>query len=117
MNSMQEVSIPGVPVTRVSVSQGYELTAPDLTTRPPTPGASIERIKLVIEARDYDHFEAKLYQQFQQKLLNHPVLSQYLSADGVNFGQFSTAQPDKDDSSRSFVVFTMDCNFNPRERK
>ena len=64
-----------------------------------------------------DPLEDENANKFKDKLLTHPWFKQYLAKDSpITFKGFSNPTPDKDDPSKVFVAFTMECAFTELTR-
>ena len=56
-------------------------------------------------------------QNTKARLLNHPWFKRYLAKDSpVTFKGFSNPTVEKDDPSKVFVAFTMECTFTEQVR-
>ncbi len=119
MNALQECALDQVQVTRIRVEQSYNVQAAVLSKErgKSKPAASTERIVLVIVARDYGRAEDESSTKFKDKIKDHPWFKQYLAKENpISFKGFSNPTPDKDDPSRVFVSFTMECAFAEQVR-
>lgn len=120
MNALQECTLDQIQVTRVRVEQSYNVQPAVVNKAEPRkskPASSTERIVLVITARDYGRTEDESSIKFKDKLLGHAWFKQYLAKENpISFKGFTNPTPDKDDPSRVFVTFTMECAFTERVR-
>lgn len=114
MDALQECTLPQVQITRVRVDQNYQIQ-PAVVSRErgkSKPAASTEMVILVITARDYGRQEDRVYQAFKDKIENHPWFKRHLTKENsTRFRGFSNPTPDKDDPTKVFVTFTMECLF------
>lgn len=114
MEALQQCTLPQVQVTRVKVEQNYTSQAAVVSRErgKSKPASATENIVLVITARDYGRQEDRVYQTFKEKLEAHPWFKQHLvKENATRFKGFSNPTLDKEDPSRSFVTFTMECIF------
>lgn len=118
LNAMQEVAQEPVQVTRIRVEQAYNVQAAVVSRErgKSKPASSTEAIKLVVTARDYGSADAN-YVKLKERVEAHPWFKRYLAKENaVTFKGFSNPTPDKDDPSRVFVTFTMECAFTEHFR-
>jgi len=118
LNAMQQVVVPDVPVKQLRVTQGYEIEAARMNGRVPQPATSTEIISVTILARDYGRPADQLYDKFRQQVLANEWMRERLDEEkGITFESFGGPTPDRNDSSKSFVPFTMRMNFKRVERR
>ena len=118
LNALQEVTRDPIQVTRVRVDQGYNVQAAVLSKErgKSKPASSTEIIKLTVTARDYGAADQN-YLKFKERVEAHPWFKQHLAKETpISFKGFTAPTPDKDDPSRVFVSFTMECDFTERFR-
>jgi len=130
LNSLQKVmgdlTPPGgpCPVTllRFRVTQGYTYTE----GKKPAAGAkgggkpavSTEKIVLSIEGRDYGSEQEQNYTKLKEKLEADPYLKEQFRKDNpVRLAGFSERQTDPADPTKSFVTFSLECNYPERARE
>lgn len=119
LNALQTCTVENIQVTRLHVEQTYNVQAAVLSKErgKSKPASSTERIVLTISARDYGRTEDENANKFKEKLLNHPWFKRYLAKDSpVTFKGFSNPTVEKDDPSKVFVAFTMECTFTEQVR-
>ena len=119
LNALQECTLEQIQVTRIRVEQSYTVTPAVLSKErgKSKPANSAERIVLVITARDYGRPEDESSIKFKDKILKHPWFKQYLPSENqISFKGFTNPTPDKDDPSRVYVSFTMECAFTEQVR-
>lgn len=119
LNALQECALDQIQITRIRTEQSYQLT-PAVASKErgkSKPATAAERIVVVIAARDYGRPADENSIKFKDKLQNHAWFKQYLAKENpISFKGFSNPTPDKDDPSRVFVSFTMECAFNEQVR-
>ena len=120
MNALQECTVAHIQVTRVRADQSYNLIPAVVNKAEPRkskPASTTERIVLVITARDYGRTEDESSIKFKDKLAAHAWFKQHLARENpISFKGFSNPTVDKDDPSRSYVTFTMECAFTEQVR-
>lgn len=119
MNALQECALDQIQVSRVRVEQSYNVQAAVVSKErgKSKPAVSTEHIVLVIVARDYGRSDEEGSTKFKDKIKDHPWFKQYLARENpISFKGFSNPTPDKDDPSRVFVTFTMECAFAEQVR-
>ncbi len=118
LNALQEITQEPVQLTRIRVEQSYNVQAAVLSRErgKSKPASSTETIKLVVTARDYGAADAN-YIKLKERVEAHPWFKQYLAKENaIAFKGFSNPTPDKDDPSKVFVSFTMECAFTEQFR-
>ena len=118
LNALQEIAREPIHVTRIRAEQGYNLQAAVVSKErgKSKPASSTETTRLVVTARDYGAADQN-YIKFKERVEAHPWFKQYLvKENAVTFKGFSDPTPDKDDPSRVFVSFTMECTFTEQFR-
>lgn len=119
MNALQECVLDQIQVTRIRVEQSYNVVPAVLSKErgKSKPASSTERIVLVIVARDYGRSEDEGSTKFKDRIKDHPWFKQYLATENpISFKGFTKPTPDKDDPTRVFVSFTMECAFTDQVR-
>lgn len=114
LNALQECSLEQIQVTRIRADQSYNVVPAVLSKErgKSKPAAATERIVLAITARDYGRPEDESSIKFKDRILANPWFKQHLAKENpISFKGFSSPTTDKDDSSRVFVSFTMECAF------
>lgn len=119
MNALQECTLGQIQVTRIRAEQSYNVV-PAVVSKErgkSKPASSTERIVLVITARDYGRPEDESSIKFKKRINEHPWFSQHLAKENpISFKGFTNPTADKDDPSRVFVSFTMECAFAEQVR-
>ena len=119
LNALQTCTVENIQVTRLRVEQTYNVQPAVLSKErgKSKPASSTEHIVLVISARDYGRTEDENANKFKDKLLVHPWFKQYLAKESpITFKGFSNPTPDKEDPTKVFVAFTMECAFTEQTR-
>lgn len=120
LNALQECAMDQVIVTRVRADQTYVLTPAVVNKAEPRkskPASAAERIVLVIAARDYGRPADENSIKFKEKIQGHPWFKKYLAAENpIAFKGFSNPTPDKEDPTKVFITFTMECAFAEQVR-
>ncbi len=119
MNALQECTLEQIQITRVRGEQSYNVVPAVLSKErgKSKPASSTERIVLVITARDYGRPEDETSIKLRDKILANPWFKQHLAKENaISFKGFSNPTADKDDPTRVFVSFTMECAFTEQVR-
>jgi hypothetical protein len=116
MESFQKIYVPNVQTTRVRLDQTYALTpgsAPVTNSYgvvPGRPGTSIERISLIVDAKDSSANPGDQVNHFKDALVNQDFFKTQLNqTNGVRLSNLSSPQASAD--SRTYVMFTLECRF------
>ena len=117
LNALQQTSVEGVNLVKLRGDHNYqqiEAVAPKPTATPPqrgSPAASIEKITLTLEARDYGNPTEQNYNRFKAAIQNFPFFRPYFSRpDSVKLTSLS-APTEEPGGNRRFVQFTLECQF------
>lgn len=119
MNALQECTLEQIQITRIRADQNYNLVPAVLSKErgKSKPASSSERIVLMITARDYGRPEDESSIKLRDKILGHPWFKQHLAKENpISFKGFSNPIADKDDASRVYISFTMECAFAEQVR-
>jgi hypothetical protein len=118
-NALQDSIVPNIQLTRLKTEQKYLQVKPVITEtkgkKAPLPETTTtETVTMTIEARDY----AGQFSKFQEALATNAFFKSVLTNDGVKLVQLSPPSANDPESvgQRSFVVFTIECLFNPKTR-
>jgi hypothetical protein len=116
MNAFQKTYVSNVQVTRIRVDQAYNVIAgsPAVTNAygvvPGKPGSSVEKIALIVDAKDLSANPGDQVNHFKDALVGQEFFkSQLNQTNGVRLSNLSAPQSQAD--NRSFVVFTLECRF------
>jgi hypothetical protein len=116
LNAMQGVVMEGIQLVHLTLE--VRITnpepAPVSDANPtPKPPATVETVTLVLQGKDYGNQPA--LDAFIDRMLEVPYFKEHLQkVDPVRLRERSTPQVDPDDVSRTFIFFTIECNFAPR---
>ena len=123
LNALQKVSIANVNLTGFRVDQLYKYTEATKSRVvgkarvPATPATSTEKIVLTLTAKDYGNPTDQNYSKFKDQLAALPFFKTQLpDANSIKFKRFSQPTVDKDDLSRSYVSFPLECSFPEKTR-
>jgi hypothetical protein len=116
LNALQQVSVSGVQLTRIKVDQDYFYTA---GTKPQTNGDRItrgwpdtvtEKIVVSLDARDASANPGDQVNKFKEAVADETYFKTALNkTNGVQLTYLSPPQVGTD--GKSFVLFTLQCNF------
>ena len=119
MNALQECTLGQIQVTRIRAEQSYNVVPAVLSKErgKSKSASSTERTVLVITARDYGRPEDESSIKLRDKILANPWFKQQLAKENaITFKGFSNPMADKDDATRVYVSFTMECAFTEQVR-
>jgi hypothetical protein len=121
MNAFQKTCVSNVQVTRIRLDQSYNVTSgsPPVTNAygvvPGKPGNSVEKISLIVDAKDLSANPGDQVNHFKDALVGQEFFkSQLNQTNGVRLSNLSAPQSQGD--SRPFVVFTLECRFLDKTR-
>lgn len=117
LDSLQQTTVDGVQLVRLRADQVYTQTdavPPKPTATPPQagkPASSVEKISLILEARDYGNPNEQNYNRFKAAIQNFPFFRQYFTKqDSVKLTSLSPPAEDPVKGG-NFVQFTLECQF------
>lgn len=123
LNALQQVLVNNVSLTTFRADQSYkyaEATKSRVvgkTRVPATPATSTEKVAITLTAKDYGNPTEQNYSKFKEQLSALPYFkSQLPDANSFRFKGFSQPTVDKDDLTRSYVSFTLECSFPEKVR-
>lgn len=123
LDALQQVLVNNVSVTALRVEQSYkyaEATKSRVvgkTRIPAAPATSTEKIAITLTAKDYGNPTAQNYSKFKDQLAALPHFkSQLPDPNSFRFRGFSQPTVDKDDLSKSYVSFTLECSLPEKVR-
>jgi hypothetical protein len=105
-------------VTRIKVLQTYEEKAGDLKAKKGP--SSKEKIVVTIDARDYGRAEEQNYNKFKERVVSEPYFKEHLPGDpatSVRVGGFTQPLVDKDDPTKTYIGFWLECSFQEKVRE
>lgn len=124
LDALQQVSVTNVALGRINTKQEYFFTE-DVKAKtnatgvviPGKPATSREKIVMTLEAKDYGSQNDGNYSKFVQALSESPYFKDALSkTNGVNLKSILPNQTDTMDPTRTFTLFTLDCNYPEKVR-
>lgn len=121
LNALQYACVEDVQTMRLRTEQTYAQTEgikPSTSTAgvtsPGKPPTARETVLLTLEAKDYSSNPVENIARFQEKISNEPYFKTNLQKSQLT-GR-SPAQTDPSNPSRSFVLFTIECQFPEKRR-
>ncbi len=114
LNALQFSMVEHIQATQVRTRQSYDVT-PEVKTKGTVkgkPATSTEKISLLIEARDFGPPSGEQVDHFKRKLLEQPYFKAcFTNENALRLTSRSQPQPDPTDTTRTFVLFTLEGNF------
>lgn len=114
LNALQHALVDNIQLTQIRVEQNYLVTAKELSKDrkvPSKPATSKERITLKLVGRDYGRIEDETYIKFKSQVLSQPFFKERLKTNNASFSGITPPTVDKDDPSKSYFTFTLECTF------
>jgi hypothetical protein len=119
LHTLQYAMVDQVQLTQLRGNHSYTLTEGTASITNSSgvvrgkPASARERIVLWLEARDYSDSPADTFRIFQERLMNQPYFQTNLKR-----AELITRSPVQTDqgSARSFVTFTIECEYPERMR-
>ncbi len=110
-----------VQFTRFRTDHSFQVTQPSLEVKEGkkivVPGLSVEKIKFLIEAKDYGKEEEDNVVRLREAIAEFPFFKERLDrARGVRLESLSPRINDPENPERSYVVFTIECEFPDKTR-
>ncbi|MCX7872203.1 MAG: hypothetical protein N2487_02840 [Verrucomicrobiae bacterium] len=111
-----------VQFVRFRTDHSFQVSPPTTVTKESRkvviPGSSVEKIKFVIEARDYGKDEDDNIAKLREAIAEFPFFKERLERTrGVRLESMSPRMGDPVDSGKSFVLFTLECQFPDKTRQ
>jgi hypothetical protein len=105
-----------IQFTRFRTEQNFQVTPPSVVTKGDKkvviPGSSVEKIKFIIEAKDYGKEEDDNITRLREAIAEFPYFKQRLDKSrGVRLESMSPRMSDAANPGRTYVVFTLECQF------
>jgi septation ring formation regulator EzrA len=105
-----------IQFTRFRTEQNFQVTSPSVVTKGDKkvviPGSSVEKIKFIIEAKDYGKEEDDNITKLREAIAEFPYFKQRLDKSrGVRLESMSPRISDAANPGRTYVVFTLECQF------
>jgi len=121
MNAFQQVYVPNVQMTHMRVDQSYASSAgtPAVTNlygvTPAKPGATIERVVITMDAKDFSANAGDQVNHFQDVFTKVNYFKTNLnSTNGIRLANLSAPQSSFD--GKPYVLFTIECRFPDKSR-
>jgi hypothetical protein len=120
LNAMQKSLVDDIQVTRIHTEQNYDIVAPQNTTNTTAngpdikhkPGVSTERIRILVEARDFNN-QNQTWTKFKESLTRNDYFKRHLNK-GETFvldGTQSAPTRDPFDPTHEYVSFSLVSRF------
>jgi hypothetical protein len=123
LNALQQASIDDIQLTRLRSEQTYILTEStkpktnSVGTVPAKPAGATEKITIRLEAKDLGAVPGQQVNKMKEAVANFPYFKQQLrQVDGVRLTELSPPQADPNDSTKTFVLFGLECNYPEKVR-
>jgi hypothetical protein len=118
LQSLQVSLVPNVHVTHFRSEQNYLVVEPTAERKTPSgtipakPGSSLEKIGMLIEARDYGQETDQNYNKFKAALAGAPLLKSLIPGpDAVRLIHKSSLMLDPIDPTKTYMSFSLECQF------
>lgn len=118
LNALQQTMVDQIVVTRIKTEQVFTATDPvppkqgAVAMLPGKPGAAVEKTVLLIEARDYGNPGEQNYNKFKAGIASFPYFQSRLPrGEAVRLTSLSQPAADPSEPGRSFITFTLECQF------
>lgn len=110
-----------VQFIRFRTDHNFQVTPPSVVAKEGRkiflPGSSTEKIKFIIEAKDYGKDEDDNITRLREAIMEHPFFRTNLDRlKGVRLESLSPRMNDPADPTKSFVTFTLECQFQDKTR-
>jgi hypothetical protein len=123
LDALQHSTVEGIQLTRMRTEQNFEITPEVKPTTvdgkhlPGKPGGSIERIKLILDAKDTSlNPGGDLINRYKENLANTPYFQdEHISTNDILLKNLSAPQRDNE-SGKPFVQFNLECRYPERTR-
>lgn len=124
LDALIHTSVDGIQVTHLHTDQAYEVTpevkAGTMDNGKPSPGkpsTTVEKIRLLIDARDASpNPGGEQINKFKEALAHSDYfLEQHISTNNIFLKNFSTPQIDNE-SGKAYVLFSLECVYPERAR-
>ncbi len=117
LNALQQTVVDNIQAVRVKTEQSYanvEAVPAKVAagkTVPGKPAASVEKVTLIVEAKDLNPSDLN-YNKYKEALTKFPYFqTNLLKADALRLTALSKPTADPGDSSRSYVMFTLEMQY------
>jgi len=124
LNALQQcvTNVPtNVQFIRLRTDHSFQVTPPSIVVKAGKkvldPGSSVEKIRFLIEAKDYGKEEEDNVVRLREAIAEFPFFKERLDrARGVKLESLSPRMSDPENPERSCVVFTIECQFPDKTR-
>jgi hypothetical protein len=122
LNALQQATVKGVQLTGMSLSQNYFFTPGtdaqnnNGTPIPGRPPSVTERITLRLDAKDYSANPGDQINNFMATIAKEPYFQQVLTKTNAVQLTSPPSAPQEDGTGKSFVTFSLECQFPERTR-
>jgi len=124
LDGLQESTVDKIQVVRIKTTQNYTQFAATIAltiggkTTPAKPPASVERITVSIDGRDYSEVSDRNFNKFKEKLAVEPYLKQFFTKpESIRLANLSPPSVAALESARSFQSFLIECEFPETKRE
>lgn len=115
LDALQQALVDNIQLSQIKVEQSYLVKEGELSKDrkvPSKPASSTEKIVLKLVARDYGRDNDQTYIKFKTNLLAQPYFKQRLAGENsASFSGITAPAPDKDDPTKFYFSFTLECAF------
>jgi len=120
LNTLQDAAVDTIQITRMTTRQTYVATAEEKPKAPNLkgkPATAIERIKMIIEAKDYGPPSGEKIEEFKKNLRSHEYFKPFLTNENsIRLTARAEFAGDLTNRARPFVQFTLECELPERIR-
>ncbi|MDB6054873.1 MAG: hypothetical protein JWN25_2396 [Verrucomicrobiales bacterium] len=118
LNGLQETVIDDIQLVRIKTDQSYTfiegvkaIVKPGAKTIPAKPAEEVEKVTVIIDAKDFGSASDQNFNKYKTKLLNYPYFKNtFASPDSLRLKSQSQATVDPGDPAHPFSMFTLECN-------
>jgi hypothetical protein len=111
LNALQQVTVPGVQLTRLSLAQTYSAGP---SKGPGKPATTLEQITLTLDIKDSSPNPGDGVNKFKDALVLQPYLQSALDTNGIRLSGLNGVQTSPD--GKAFEIFTLECRFPDKAR-
>jgi hypothetical protein len=119
LDALQHATVDGIQLTRVKIEQSYDVTPATKAAdnKPAKPGKSVEKIMLILEAKDTSaNPGGDQVNKFKETLAQNPYFkARNVTTNEVLLKNLATPQLDQD-TGKPFVQFTFECKYPDKTR-
>jgi hypothetical protein len=116
LDDLQNNATPGIVITQIRTEQSFTLNAEEKRGKATIPASSTEAIKLWIDAKDNSQNPGSQVNAYREALAALPHFAEHIEpVKGIRLTDLTAPQTDQT-SNETFVAFTIECTYPPRER-